>query len=205
MASFSLKKSAKASCTRAILLPLRTRGKQIFPSSASPRRDLRGCVKFPPPRPMVAPAWRASQAKRRLPPRGEPCDRRRPATSEATVAHGKPYTAADMLRGPARPPPPSGAPPYHPAPLLLPIRMIPKKKFCPIFGVNLRILPISGACRPASATPPSRRFFEALAWQACHPCYERASAYAFRLRQACAEASRSPKTCDRGKEPRGLQ
>ena len=33
-------------------------------------------------------------------------------------------------------------------PLLLPIRTIPKKKFCPIFGVNLRILPISGACRP---------------------------------------------------------
>ncbi len=105
MASFSLKKATKASCTRAILPPLHTRGKQIFPSSASPRRDLRGCVKFPPPRPMVAPAWRASQAKRRLPPRGEPCDRRRPATSEATVAHGKPYAAANMLRGRLLPPP----------------------------------------------------------------------------------------------------
>ena len=90
MASFSLKKATKASCTRAILPPLHTRGKQIFPSSASPRRGLRGCVKFPPPRPMVAPAWRASRAKRRLPPRGEPCDRRLPATSEASVAHGKP-------------------------------------------------------------------------------------------------------------------
>lgn len=35
------------------------RGKQIFPSSASLRRGLRGCVKFPPTRPRVAPAWQA--------------------------------------------------------------------------------------------------------------------------------------------------
>ena len=96
-------------------------------------------------------------------------------------------------------------PTYHPAPLLLPIRTIPKKKFCPIFGVYLRILPISGACRLPSATPPSRHFFEALAWQASTPAHEGDSAYAFRLRQACAEASRSPRTCDRDKEPRGLR
>ncbi len=47
-------------------------------------------------------------------------------------------------------------------PLLLPIRTIPKKEFCPIFGVNLRILPISGACRPASATPPLHRDLRSL-------------------------------------------
>ena len=35
------------------------------------------------------------------------------------------------------------------------------------------------ACHPAS-----RRFFEAMAWQACYSCHEEASAYAFRLRQA---------------------
>ncbi len=48
-------------------------------------------------------------------------------------------------------------PPYHPATLLLPVRTISKKEFCPIFGVNLRILPIPGACRHPSATPPLHR------------------------------------------------
>ena len=51
---------------------------------------------------------RPPRAQQRLPPRGEPCDRR-PATSEASVSHGKPYAAADMLRRPARPPPPSAS------------------------------------------------------------------------------------------------
>ena len=36
---------------------------------------------------------RPPRAQQRLPPRGEPCDRRLPATSEASVAHGKPYAA----------------------------------------------------------------------------------------------------------------
>ena len=97
-----------------------------------------------------------------LPPRGEPCDRRCPATSEASVSHGKPYAAPDMLQGPACPPLHAVPPPYHHAPLLLPIRTIPKKEFCPIFGVNLRILPIPGACRPASATPPHHRDLRSL-------------------------------------------
>ena len=41
MASFSLKKATKASCTRAILLPLRTRGLRLTPSGSdkpAPRR-----------------------------------------------------------------------------------------------------------------------------------------------------------------------
>ena len=40
---------------------------------------------------------RPPRAQQRLPPRGEPCDRRLPATSEASVPHGKPYAAADAL------------------------------------------------------------------------------------------------------------
>ena len=58
---------------------------------------------------------RPPRAQQRLPPRGELCDRR-PATSEASVSHGKPYAAADMLRRPARLPrftPP--LPTYRPA------------------------------------------------------------------------------------------
>ena len=47
---------------------------------------------------------RPPRAQQWLPPRGEPCDRRLPATSEASVAHGKP-DAADMLRGRLLPPP----------------------------------------------------------------------------------------------------
>ena len=138
------------------------------------------------------------------------------ACNSSTSAHEEASTYAFRLRQACaetgRPPMAKRLPPTklrthlnNRLPLLLPIRTIPKKKFCPIFGVNLRILPISGACRPASTTPPSRRFFEALAWQACHSCHEGASAYAFRLRQACAETGRSPTTCDRGKEPRGLR
>ena len=34
----------------------------IFPSSASLRRGLRGCVKLPPPRRLAAPAWQARRA-----------------------------------------------------------------------------------------------------------------------------------------------
>ncbi len=99
--------------------------------------------------------------QQRLPPRGKTCDRRA-ATSEATVAHGKPYTAANMLRGPVHPRYTLSHPPYHPAPLLSPIRTIPKKKICPIFGVNLRILPIPGARRLPSATPPPHRDLRSL-------------------------------------------
>ena len=192
MASFSLKKAAKASCTRAILLPLRTRRLRLTPSGSGK----------PAPR-------RAAH------PRLATVTRSRGGFDESTPTQGS-ATATSPRRGGLGlrllPPRAKRLPPTklrthlnNRLPLLLPIRTIPKKKFCPIFGVNLRILPISGACRPASTTPPSRRFFEALAWQACHSCHEGASAYAFRLRQACAETGRSPTTCDRGKEPRGLR
>ena len=68
---------------------------------------------------------RPPRAQQRLPPRGELCD-----------------PPSYPLREASSPPLHAVPPPYHPATLLLLIRTIPKKKFCPIFGVNLRILPI---------------------------------------------------------------
>ena len=68
---------------------------------------------------------RPPTAQQRLPPAASQRNRRRTRSGAYPRAR---YT----------PPLPT----YHPAPLLLPIRTIPKKKFCPIFGVNLRILPI---------------------------------------------------------------
>ena len=147
MASFSLKKAAKASCMRAILPPLHTRGKQIFPSSASLRRGRRGCVKLPPPRPLVAPAWQARRAAASATTvaksRGG-FDEYTPTQGSAMATScGEPTLSPQLpLRGLSPPPLHAVPPPYHPATLLLPIRMIPKKIFCPISGVNLMILPI---------------------------------------------------------------
>ena len=202
MASFSLKKAAKASCTRAILLPLRTRGLRLTPSGSgkpAPRRAAH---------PRLATVTRSrggfdestpTQGSATAPPCGEGASAYTFRLRQACAETGRPPMAKRL------PPTKLRTHLNNRLPLLLPIRTIPRKEFCPIFGVNLRILPISGACRLPSATPPSRRFFEALAWQACHSCHEGASAYAFRLRQACAETGRPPRTCDRGKEPRGLR
>ena len=121
---------------------------------------------------------RPPRAQQRLPPRGEPCDRRHPATSEATVAHGKPYAAADMLRGPARPPPPSAAPASlrrsrptaPPTPQTAPPSSCPSNKFdSSLFAHNFSLNYYNTINKISKA--------HHLAWhqQVCHPAIRRGS------------------------------
>ena len=117
---------------------------------------------------------------------GELCDRRRPATSEATVAHGKPYAAADMLQGPVRPTLPSAAPHYPRPRYTLSHPLYPPTTS--LFG------PSNSRHSPLFAHDFSLNYYKTinkitkahhLAWhqQVCHPASRRGSDVFFLLSQ----------------------
>ncbi len=139
-----------------------------------------------------------------------------PATSEASMAHGKPYTAADMLRGPARP---RYSPPHPttPAPQkIAPIIYCPSNsRHSPLFALNFPFNYYktinkdnqSPSCCPGSASlPPRPADTSSKLWLGKPPLLRTRG---LRLAPSgfgkpAPRRAAHPGTCDRGKEPGGF-